>query len=204
MIIERNTSRGTIHRIGEMLARAFHDDPMAHYVFPDAESRDEKLPNFYEIPLRYGLCHGEVHATSANLEGIAVWLPSAKADMSIWRMIQAGALLNTVRMGNKPGQRIGHLGTYLDQQHKLHVPERHWYLYVLGVEPTFQGHGHAGQLLKPMLERLDKEGLAAYLETNKEHNVSLYRHFGFEVIEKSTPPGTALLTWAMKRGVNGE
>jgi ribosomal protein S18 acetylase RimI-like enzyme len=197
--LDKKTSNTQKKRIAEMLARAFYDDPMAQYVFPDAGTRDAKLPNFYEIPLRYGLHYGEVYAASSNLEGVAVWLPSEKSDMTAWRIILAGVLFNTMKMGTQAGERIGRLGTFLDRQHKLHVPKKHWYLYVLGVDPSFQGQGNASKLLQPMLERLDKEGLPAYLETNKERNVALYQHFGFEVVEESTLPGTDLVTWAMKR-----
>ena len=204
MRIDKRTNHRQIKPMADMLARAFHDDPMPQYVFADAESRDAKLPNFYEIPLRYGLRYGEVYATSANLEGVAVWLPSEKAYMSSRGIILAGAILNTLRMGSKPGERIDRLGTFLDKQHKLHVPEKHWYLYVLGVDPEYQGQGYASQLLKPMLERLDREGLPAYLETNKERNVTLYQHFGFDVVEESIPPGTDLVTWAMKRPGSGK
>jgi len=199
MQIDRHISNRKKKQIAEMLARAFHDDPMAHFVFPEAESRNNKLPNFYEIPFRYGLHYGEVYVTSSNLEGVAVWVPSEKAYMSIWGIMLAGAFLNAMRMGNKPGERIGHLGTFLDKQHKLHVPEKHWYLYVLGVDPSYQGQGNASKLLKPMLARLDEEGLPAYLETHKEKNVAMYQHFGFDVVEESTLPGTTLITWAMKR-----
>jgi GNAT superfamily N-acetyltransferase len=199
MKLEKNTSNSQKKQIAKMLARAFYNDPMLHYVFTGAINIDAKLPNFYEIPIRYGLYHGEVHATSANFEGVAVWLPSEKVKWSIWRMTQAGIILNTIKMGNKPSQRISYLGTFLDKQRELHVPEKHWYLFVLGVDPSYQGQGNASKLLKPMLARLDEEGLPAYLETNKETNIALYLHFGFDVVEEFTLPGTILVTWAMKR-----
>jgi ribosomal protein S18 acetylase RimI-like enzyme len=204
MRIDKNIGNDRKKRITEMLARAFHDDSMAHYVFPEANGRDDKLPNFYEIPLRYGLRYGAVEVTSPNLEGVAVWLPSEKAYMSGWGIILAGAFLNTVRMGSEAGERIGRLGKCLDGRHKLHAPEKHWYLYVLGVDPSFQGQGNARKLLQPRLAELDRDGLAAYLETNQERNVSLYQHFGFNLVEEFTLPGTELVTWAMKRPGGGK
>ena len=41
-------------------------------------------------------------------------------------------------------------------------------------------------MLKPLLARLEREGLSAYLETHNERNIALYRHFGFEVVAEST------------------
>ncbi len=70
---------------------------------------------------------------------------------------------------------------------------------VIGVAPVSQGQGYASKLLKPMLARLDEEGLPCYLETQKEKNVTLYQHFGFNVVEEFTFPSTTLTTWAMLR-----
>ena len=37
--------------------------------------------------------------------------------------------------------------------------------------------------MKPMLKKIDGEGLPCYLETDGEKNISMYRNFGFEVME---------------------
>ena len=91
------------------------------------------------------------------------------------------------------------LGEYIDAVHQRLSPFRHWFLQVIGVDPQFQGKGYAGKLLKPMLARIDEEGLSCYLETLDEHNVALYEHFTFKVIDKSTIPGTNLTNWAILR-----
>jgi ribosomal protein S18 acetylase RimI-like enzyme len=79
------------------------------------------------------------------------------------------------------------------------APFPHWYLAVLGVDPEFQGRGYAGHLLRPMLARLDRERLPAYLETTTEDYVAMYRHFGFEVIKEDTLPGSDTKMWVMIR-----
>jgi hypothetical protein len=40
-----------------------------------------------------------------------------------------------------------------------------------------------------------------YLETLDEQNVSLYKHFGFKIVDKSNVPETSLTNWAMLREV---
>ncbi len=91
------------------------------------------------------------------------------------------------------------LGEYIDTVHQRLTPFKHWFLQTIGIAPQFQGKGYAGKLLKPMLARIDEEGLSCYLETLDEHNVSFYEHFNFTVIDKSTIPGTNLTNWAMLR-----
>ncbi|MDO9579913.1 MAG: hypothetical protein Q7J06_05025, partial [Bacteroidales bacterium] len=88
-----------------MLARAFQDDPLMAYFFPDASERENRLPYIFEFLIRYGILYGEVYATSPNLEGVAVWLPSEKVDMTPWRMIRSGDFSILFRLGTKSLRR---------------------------------------------------------------------------------------------------
>ena len=74
-----------------------------------------------------------------------------------------------------------------------------WYLYNLSVKKSAQGKGIAGRLLRPVLEFCDKENIVTYLETNKESNVPLYKHFGFELSKNEMIPGTSVMHYAMVR-----
>ena len=64
---------------------------------------------------------------------------------------------------------------------RAHPREPHWYLSVLGTDPTQQGKGVGGALLEPVLDRCDSQGLGAYLESSKEANIPFYQRFGFAV-----------------------
>ena len=91
------------------------------------------------------------------------------------------------------------LGEHIDAVHQRLAPFKHWFLQTIGVEPRFQGKGYASKLIRPMLTRIDEEGRPCYLETLDEHNVPLYEHLGFKVIDKATVPKTSLTNWAMLR-----
>ena len=56
---------------------------------------------------------------------------------------------------------------------------------ILGVEPDAQGQGLGSQVLRPMLDRCDSEGVPAYLESSKATNVPFYERHGFRNIEES-------------------
>ena len=68
---------------------------------------------------------------------------------------------------------------------RVHPHEPHWYLAVLGTDPSFQRTGAGTALLEPVLARVDAEGLPAYLETQKEANLAWYGRFGFDVVERA-------------------
>ncbi len=91
------------------------------------------------------------------------------------------------------------LGQYIDTVHSRLAPFKHWFLQAIGVDPQLQGRGYASKLLRPMLARIDEEGLPCYLDTLEGQNVRLYEHFGFKVIEESNVPNTNLTNWAMLR-----
>jgi len=183
----------------EMLAAAFHDDPLYAYLLPDEAERRRKSRYLHEFFLRYGLAYGEVYATSPGLEGVAVWLPPQRAHPSQWRAMRTGALSLTLKLGRKFISRQVHINNYILPMHKRHAPFRHWYLFHIGVAPDFQGRGYGGALLKAMLARIDGEGLPCYLETQKEKNVAFYRHYGFAVAGRTDIPGTGFSQWAMLR-----
>ena len=70
---------------------------------------------------------------------------------------------------------------------------------VPGRGPAAQGHGIGSRLLKVGTDRLDATGLPAYLETQTERNIALYRRHGFEVISENRPQPGAPPLWSMWR-----
>jgi len=183
----------------EVLSRAFQNYPLLRYYFPDELKRRKMASFFVSVPVYYGLRYGEVYATSTGLEGIAVWLPSENCPMAVWKILRSVPMSVLFGFGRYGGSKMRRMDAYIDEIHKRLVPYPHWFLQAVGVDPRYKGQGYASRLLKPMLARIDEEGLPCYLETHDESNVSLYEHFGFTVIEKSTIPETNLTNWAMLR-----
>lgn len=81
---------------------------------------------------------------------------------------------------------------------KVHPAEPHWYLGLLGVDPSFQGRGLGRYLLEPVLARCDAEGLGVYLETQKPENLAFYERFGCRVRDEVSIAG-APPVWTMWR-----
>jgi ribosomal protein S18 acetylase RimI-like enzyme len=76
----------------------------------------------------------------------------------------------------------GELYAVLEQMGTYHPAEPHWYLPLIGVDPSCQGKGCGGSLLSFALERFDEEGRVAYLESTNPRNISLYKRHGFEAL----------------------
>lgn len=73
-----------------------------------------------------------------------------------------------------------------DERRKKLMPEPHWYLMAIGIEPLHQGKGFGSALVRSGMRRADRDGKVIYLETESEINVSFYERLGFEVIEEMT------------------
>ncbi|MEE0970480.1 MAG: GNAT family N-acetyltransferase, partial [Clostridia bacterium] len=74
-----------------------------------------------------------------------------------------------------------------------------WYLFNLSIKKDAQGKGIASKLMRPMLEFCDNENMVCYLETNKESNVTLYQHYGFQLAEQKLVPKSNVMHYAMTR-----
>lgn len=192
-------NKGHLTTAGEVYADAFQDDPFISYVFPDLDERKSKSPKYWKIMIHYAFLYGEVYATSNKLEGVVAWLPSAMNDFSLIRTIRSGGLKLPWLIGSSAFKRLNQcVGWVLDRQKKV-APQQHIYLNALCVAPDHQGKGFSNLLLKSMFDRLDKENLPCYMETQKSHILPFYERLGFEVADKEQIPGTGLTNWAMIR-----
>jgi len=192
-------NRSDIGPAAERLVQAFWNYPASVYAYPDELVRRKKLPYFFQYILHYCATYGEIYATSSGLEGIAAWLTSENFPMTAWKLLRSVPLPVFFSLGRESGQRMKSFGDYIDGVHKRLAPFEHWFLQTIGVAPEYQGKGYASRLLRPMLIRLDQEGLPCYLETVDKQDVPIYEHFGFKVMEESMVPGTDLTNWAMLR-----
>jgi len=178
-----------IKPVSLMLSRAFKDDMKD--LFPDSEERRVKTPYVHEFYLLRHYSDSRAFMVSPQLEGIAVWMRSDRRKKGhFWRVLTSGAIWPAIKIGIKALREMQAYDQYRERKHKELAPNRHWYLAVLAVDPRHQGKGYASKLLNEMLSNIDEEGLHCYVETEGGKNVSMYQHFGFEVVDEFVVPGT--------------
>lgn len=182
------------------LAKAFQDYPVSAFFEPDAARRKKRQPGVFRMVLRSALVYGEVYAASPAMEGVAVWMLVDKRQKPRKRGLSIGKWFAGIFQDREQREKQQAFFNYSHNVRDRIMPERYWYLQILGVDPAYQGKGYADRLLKPMLARADREGLPVFLETQEEKNVALYEHFGFTVVEEGMIPGSGVKSWAMVRG----
>lgn len=177
--------------VGRILARAFDDDPMMRWFFPDATSREAALDRYFTtLFARQYVRHGVCERTES---AVAFWVPPEA---------QAKAVPDeeTIReLRDILGDRAPLFGEAVEAA-AGHTPrEPHWYLAAIGADPAAQGQGQGAALLRSGLAKADAAGLPAYLESSKPSNIPVYEHFGFTVREEVRLPGGGPVLWAMWR-----
>jgi ribosomal protein S18 acetylase RimI-like enzyme len=192
----------TSHKVqaGQMLARAFLIDPVYTALFSDEVEREQALQGLFGAVVGYSLVYGLVYTTPA-VEGAACWLSPGNTEVTLWRILRTGFVLQRAVGRFNPQARREFLAAlaYMDEVQKREVPRPHWYLWALGVDPRCQGQGIGSRLLQPVLARADQDGVPCYLETQSERNVAFYRKRGFEVVSDGLLPGLELRVWMMLR-----
>jgi len=161
--------------INRAIGRAFFDDPVAAYLFPDIEARRAGFGAFAELAMDQFAGSGETYVTEP-VQGAAIWQSPSPPQLGFWRQVgMAFRLLLVARGGYGRAIRLS------EEMEKHHLRTPHWYLATLGIDPDFHGRGLGSALLQPILERCDREATTAYLESSKESNIAFYRRHGFVV-----------------------
>lgn len=185
----RGFRRGDRREVLGVLARAFSIDPLFDYFARDLLNEHRVMPGImrsYVFDLaRWGRCW--VAADGADhARGFAGWLPPEALPRSAARESAVTALAGAAIVRSKRPVAATRLFVEVE---KHHPREPHWYLGLLGVDPTRQGRGHGKELITPGLDLADRDRLPCYLETQKEQNVAWYARFGFDVREEIRLPG---------------
>ena len=187
----RRARREDFRPLAAMLARAFYDDPVTSWFYPNPKRRLARARRFFAIRLRQ-LADQDLIYTTPDHSGAALWTLPGR-----WREDFAQSLM-LLPMLPVLLPRIVRSTRAVREIERRHPVLPHYYLSVLGTDPDQQGGGIGSALLGPVLDRCDDEGIAAYLESSKVSNVGFYERHGFAVTDRiDLPDGPPL--WFMWR-----
>jgi GNAT superfamily N-acetyltransferase len=192
--------RGTaLDEAVDVAVRAFGDDPFFNYLFPRPDRRRRSVGQLHRSVLLHLAEVGITTSAIVNgkVAGVALWVPPGRWPYS--PMTQVRQVFGTLHAffpdfgGLTRGARILRV---VEQSHPR-IPQ--WYLQLLMVDPDVQRQGIGGLLQAPTLERCDREGLPAWLETQKEENLAYYGRFGFTVVHEHHPVEEGPSMWSLRR-----
>jgi hypothetical protein len=192
----RPTGRADIRELSRVLARAFYDDPVMLYMLADDKARTKALPRMFATLTRHHfLSRGgsEVASRGGTIGAATLWdPPGQRKSTRLEELMMMPSMVWNLRSAAQKSQVVMRL------MEENHPEEPHWYLMVIGSDPTVRGGGFGRALMLSRLDRCDGESAPAYLEASKEELLPYYGRFGFEQIgEIQIPDGPKM--WPMWR-----
>lgn len=197
MATVRAATRSDVPELARVLSRAFDDDPVMQWMWPEPDQRRRGLPQMFGSFTRYHHLRGggvELVDGPDGPVGAALWDPPG-----FWRQSRWTQLMMTPSIMRAFGRRAGVGRVVGETMEAAHPEEPHWYLSTIGTDPSARGAGHGRALMQSRLDRCDAEHAPAYLESSKAENVPYYQRFGFEVTGEIAIPDGGPTLWAMWR-----
>jgi len=177
----------------DIIALAFAADPVTRWTWPDPRIYLAAMPRLVRAFAGKAFDCGSAYCVG-EFAGAALWLPPGlEPDREVMGELMQSTLT--------PSQLERALALF-QQMAAYHPHEPHWYLPLIGVDPAQQGKGFGDALMVHALARIDREGVAAYLESTNPRNISLYRRHGFEPLGEiragESPPLVPMLRRARR------
>jgi GNAT superfamily N-acetyltransferase len=187
----------TVVEARTLLARAFADDPLMRWFFPDDGARPHACAALFGLFAEHYLRDGRVD----------VERDGAPVAVAMWRWPVDGPAAEDDSLPSVPGLMAALVGPAVAERGQamavlagLRPPEPHAYLHLLAVDPARQRRGLGGRVLAPGLAAAREAGLVACLETMNPANVPFYEAHGFAVRHEVQLAAGGPRAWSMATG----
>ena len=167
------------------------------WMLPDPAARARGLPRMFATMTRHHFLRGggvDIARGGEVIGAAALWdRPGRWQQSRLEGLIMMPGFIRAFGARASVGQEVA------ETMKRVHPEEPHWYLAVIGSDPSVRGKGFGQALMASRLDRVDAEHAPAYLESTKADNVGYYQRFGFEVTAEIVLPGGGPTMWPMWR-----
>jgi ribosomal protein S18 acetylase RimI-like enzyme len=182
-----------------LLARAFVDDPLMVWFFPDEEARPHACAALFGLFAEHYLVDGRVDVVRRpDPVAVAMWRWPREDQQAPERerLPSIGGLM-TALMG---AARAAEIGSAMAVVAELRPAEPHAYLHLLAVHPDARQQGLGGEVLDRGLAEARAAGLVACLDTMNPANVPFYEAHGMSVRHEVPLTSGGPTVWSMATG----
>jgi ribosomal protein S18 acetylase RimI-like enzyme len=157
----------------DVVVLAFSADPVASWTWPDPQQYRLHFPRFVNAFGGKAFTHGSAYYID-GFAGAALWLPpDVHPDEDV---------LITILRRTVSEQIQKDVFAVFEQMGRYHPSGPHWYLPLMGVDPSQQAKGYGSALMRHALIPCDRDNKLAYLESTNPKNIPLYERHGFELL----------------------
>jgi ribosomal protein S18 acetylase RimI-like enzyme len=170
----RPVRQNELDRLAATLTLAFSSDPSARWAMPDASRYlDVFMPLVGAFGAKTAIERETAHVVG-DFQGAAIWLPPGVGPDE--------EAMGAIFARHIEESHLAAVYALFEKMAGYHPQEPHWYLPLIGVDPSCQRRGLGAALLRYGLAVCDQEASPAYLEATSPANVPLYERHGFEVM----------------------
>lgn len=141
--------KADVRELAHTLARAFFDDPVMTWMLPQPGRRAKALPTMFAAMARHHFLGDggvEVATAGGHIAAAALWSPPGRWKTTTWQELRMmRGFVRAFGMDFKRGKQVEELMA------KHHPEQPHWYLGVIGSDPTFRGGGFGHALMAARL-----------------------------------------------------
>ncbi|OJU80327.1 MAG: hypothetical protein BGO10_00255 [Chlamydia sp. 32-24] len=193
-MIKRN-----IDEVKDILVKAYFNDPVIEWVYPDVEVRKRALDAYMSCYAEYAQKFTQTFVTAPTVDGIIMNLKPEESFKAL-DLLLLKSMKKAPSIGFSAIGKFLKLMSYLGKRKDELMPPLHWHLGMVAVDPKAQGKGIGKKLIEHSLHFADAANIPFYLETGTPSNVGLYEHFGFKILaEETNLPGGCPKMWLMGR-----
>ena len=181
-----------VHRLIEVLARSFADDPIIRWPFPNDGSAERRCRELFEVLDERFVDTGWLWEAN-DAAGVALWVPPDGGEKFLEIELETRDAIDA--MTEDDGVRYRAFWDWIED----HLPtEPHWFLDHLAVAPEHRGEGLGTALVELGVGFARRDEVPAFLETARPGNVGYYERLGFRVVADEHAPGGGPRLWFMR------
>jgi ribosomal protein S18 acetylase RimI-like enzyme len=168
-----------------VLSCAFENDPSIRFYLENAPAYAAGVAEFFDFLCEVQFVMGPPPLgcyREDQLVGVALFSepfpePWPASIVKLWESFGASA-------GSEATRRLERYGQLME---RLRPDDPHFYLFVVGVDPYFQGQGYGRKLLDEVhrISERHSTSTGVALDTENPRNVPLYEHLGYHVLTKA-------------------
>jgi len=189
--------------VAALMGRAFQDDPLFALACPDPGDRARWLPWLFRWSTWKGFLFGQTLGTEEPLAGVTALIGPGGGEFTEADLARfcygSGREVVGAEVWDRAVAVVNAAFEPLDAALHHAVPEPHWYLDVIAVEPTLQGRGIGSRLLQAAGARADADGMPIVLLTYQPKSLPLYQRYGYDVVCEGAVAGSEVRGWGMRR-----
>ncbi len=189
------------HRI-EVLKRAFLNDPLFNFLWPDERQRTRHIGTVIEFFLVASSRVITLDHSNGECAAVAGVAGPGEYPLTFFKTIALMPVLVKMMLSSLSPTPLTMMRKFVrlySGVERIHPRLPHWYILIIGVDPAHQGQSFGGRLLKKVLGWADEQGVLVYLECSNPNSLDFYARHGFEVKEQIIIPHGGPSIWGLSR-----